>query len=676
MCIHNHIRYVSPMLDKITNPPVRTFSSTNLRITISLLLVTGLLALTVSCDLFGGSDSEPKTGSVVVDVSTSGTDKDNNGYTVVLAADSQSVSATGKVTFSGLPTGDRELSIGGVAENCAIEGNNPRTLSVKAGQTVIEKVAITCSQKTGSVAVDVTTTGDDTDPDGYTLTVADRSQSVGPNGSVTFTDLPVGDHDLAVESIASNCSVDGANPRTVTVEDGQETTEAVTVSCSAETGSIAVSTATSGSDLDPDGYTVTLDNGSGRSIGTDDEITFSDVSAESHTVELSGLADNCITNGSTTRDVSVSAGETTSVSYAVTCSQKTGSVAVDVTTTGDDTDPDGYTLTVADRSQSVGPNGSVTFTDLPVGDHDLAVESIASNCSVDGANPRTVTVEDGQETTEAVTVSCSAETGSTGIVFDRLKTGEISSRDIWIMDADGSDKTALTDTGFEMSRPVWWPDGSKILFDNADESNLSTIKPDGSNLKNITPDLWTAVDPDIGPNGERIVARVQPESNDDADDLRLIDAQTGEIIRRLTYEGNVTRVPSSPEFSPDGSKVAFSSYRDGNWEIYVVNTDGSGEPTRLTNSSAGESTPAYSPNGSTIAFGRDDELWIMDADGSNQQMLVESGGGPAWSPDGQEIALVRQTSGTIDIYRMDADGSNVTPLVESDNWHESDMDWR
>ena len=489
------------MLDKITNPPVRTFSSTNLRITISLLLVTGLLALTVSCDLFGGSDSEPKTGSVVVDVSTSGTDKDNNGYTVVLAADSQSVSATGKVTFSGLPTGDRELSIGGVAENCAIEGNNPRTLSVKAGQTVTEKVAITCSQKTGSVTVDVTTTGDDTDPDGYTLTVADRSQSVGPNGSVTFTDLPVGDHDLAVANIASNCSVDGANPRTVTVEDGQETTE-------------------------------------------------------------------------------------------------------------------------------------------------------------------------------AVTVSCSAETGGTGIVFDRLKTGEISSGDIWIMNADGSDKTALTDTGFEMLRPVWWPDGSKILFDNADESNLSTIKPDGSNLKNITPDLWTAVDPDIGPNGERIVARVQPESNDDANDLRLLDAQTGEIIRRLTYEGDVTRVPSNPELSPDGSKVAFSSYRDGNWEIYVVNTDGSGQPTRLTNSSAGESTPAYSPDGSEIAFGRDGGLWIMDADGSNQQMLIESGGGPAWSPNGQEIAFVRQTAETFDIYRMDADGSNVTPLVESDNWHEIHMDWR
>jgi Tol biopolymer transport system component len=57
-------------------------------------------------------------------------------------------------------------------------------------------------------------------------------------------------------------------------------------------------------------------------------------------------------------------------------------------------------------------------------------------------------------------------------------------------------------------------------------------------------------------------------------------------------------------------------------------------------------------------------------------MLIENGGGPAWSPNGQEIAFVRQTAETLDIYRMDADGSNVTPLVESDSWHEGDMDWR
>ncbi len=115
---------------------------------------------------------------------------------------------------------------------------------------------------------------------------------------------------------------------------------------------------------------------------------------------------------------------------------------------------------------------------------------------------------------------------------------------------------------------------------------------------------------------------------------------------------------------PAEDKIAFVSDRDGNFEIYVMNADGSGQ-TRLTDSSADESGLAWSPDGTRIAFVSDrdgnSEIYVMNADGSDQTNLTNNPASeytPSWSPDGARIAFHSDREGNIDVYVMNADGSD------------------
>src|SRR5207248_741592 len=151
-----------------------------------------------------------------------------------------------------------------------------------------------------------------------TVTVDGRaSQTIGANGSVTFTGLSAGSHSVALSGVASNCTVSGGTSRTVNVPAGGTASTTFSVSCAApppETGNLTVSTSTSGSNLDPDGYTVTVDGGASQTIGTNGSVTFTGLSAGSHSVALSGVAANCSVSGANPPAVTVPAGGTASAS--------------------------------------------------------------------------------------------------------------------------------------------------------------------------------------------------------------------------------------------------------------------------------------------------------------------------------------------------------------------------
>ena len=133
---------------------------------------------------------------------------------------------------------------------------------------------------------------------------------------------------------------------------------------------------------------------------------------------------------------------------------------------------------------------------------------------------------------------------------------------------------------------------------------------------------------------------------------------------------NNAAADSAPAWSSDGTQIAFTSNRDaGNFDIYKMNADGSGQ-TRLTTDGSEDAFPAWSPDGTRIAFRsvRDgnQEIYVMFANGSLQTRLTfntASDAFPNWSPDGTQIAFSSERDGNSEIYVMNANGSGQTRLT-------------
>jgi Tol biopolymer transport system component len=126
-----------------------------------------------------------------------------------------------------------------------------------------------------------------------------------------------------------------------------------------------------------------------------------------------------------------------------------------------------------------------------------------------------------------------------------------------------------------------------------------------------------------------------------------------------------------PAWSPDGKRIAFASRRDGHSHIYVMAADGS-RTRQLTSGKGEDSAPAWSPDGSSIAFSRDNALYVMTPEGRKLRRVTGAMGSeerdPAWSPDGEWIAFVRREPRftTREIWRVRPDGTGRLQVTRLD----------
>jgi len=297
--------------------------------------------------------------------------------------------------------------------------------------------------------------------------------------------------------------------------------------------------------------------------------------------------------------------------------------------------------------------------------HRTVVASFVSVLAV-GCTEDPVSMITGTETLEARATA--GPSGSVAFHSDRA-----GNREIFLMDPDGSNAVRLTFDPAADFYPDLAPNGKWVVFtsNRSGRNDIFLQSTDGGAAVNLTGTPEAAEDwPRFSPDGHQIAFHGNRGGNNE---IYVLDLRTGVLQQITDYAG----VDMWPEWSPDGRKLAFRRDMD----VYVIELR-TGEVTRLTYlPTTLDQMAAWSPNGQQLAFMSSREgycsVFLMDADGSNQQNLTPRNPGdanstwcsraPAWTANGRILFMSFRpsTGGDVEVFSMNPDGSDLLRLTHS-----------
>jgi len=247
-------------------------------------------------------------------------------------------------------------------------------------------------------------------------------------------------------------------------------------------------------------------------------------------------------------------------------------------------------------------------------------------------------------TTTIISTATAVSSSGRSIAFVSDQDGN---SEIYVMRADGSGVTDITNNPAYDGNPVWSPDGTKIAFesDRNGHRNIFVMNPDGSELTQLTHDSANHI---LG---------AAPES-------RIFSLKRSDI------------------WSPDSRQLLFSSDRTGQWLLNVMNADGSGVTQLMQANDPPVADVLWSPSGKQVAYTSNTangwvQIMAVNIDGTHRRLIAtgdpiksnavwDTGGDIAWSPDEQFIYYEHETNdGYWYIVKAAADGANTSQVVAS-----------
>jgi YVTN family beta-propeller protein len=379
-----------------------------------------------------------------------------------------------------------------------------------------------------------------------------------------------------------------------------------------EPSTLRLTVTTTGSNVDPDGYTYSLDGNLAAPFGPNESIVVSGLDAGAHDLVVEGVASNCSLVGGTTRAISLVQADTTDIVLSVTCGTLPAppTLILTTSTSGGDPDLDGYTYALdGDTPAPIGQNTSITVNGLAPGAHQLVIGGVAGNCTLAGGTTRSVNLTAGATVNVQLAVTCIGS--SPTIVATVPLTGAPYG-------------VAVSASGVIYAAQI----GSTTLA----RGSLATKSFSGTVTVGSTPPHVV-----FNPAGTTAYATLQTGQG-----LAVVDVATNTLTTTvpLTSDGFNLIV------APDGLRVYVTT---ANGTLYVVDATTNAVITTLAVGAAANGL-AFSPDGTVLYVSSRDAGTVVAVDPATNTVTrtYTLGGMPqrlAVAPDGSELYVANEVSG-------------------------------